>query len=91
MCIRDRAQKNAERNQLAHVAFESANLFDWFTNHKDVRGHYDLIILDPPSFAPRRNALAGALRGYKELNLRALRLLAPGGILATYSLSLIHI
>jgi 23S rRNA (cytosine1962-C5)-methyltransferase len=82
------AQQNAERNQLtATTRFENANLFDWFTHHKDVRGHYDLIILDPPSFAPRRDALAGALRGYKELNLRALRLLAPGGLLATYSCS----
>jgi 23S rRNA (cytosine1962-C5)-methyltransferase len=80
------AQKNAERNRLP-VAFESANLFDWFTSRKDARSAYDLVILDPPSFAPRRNALEGALRGYKELNLRALRLLAPGGLLATYSCS----
>jgi 23S rRNA (cytosine1962-C5)-methyltransferase len=82
------AVQNAERNQLAHLAtFESANLFDWFTARKSDRALYDLIILDPPSFAPRRDALAGALRGYKELNLRALRLLAPGGLLATYSCS----
>jgi 23S rRNA (cytosine1962-C5)-methyltransferase len=82
------ARLNAARNGLADVAvFEEANLFDWFTARKDLRAAYDLIILDPPSFAPRRGALAGALRGYKELNLRALRLLAPGGLLATYSCS----
>jgi 23S rRNA (cytosine1962-C5)-methyltransferase len=80
--------QNAEHNQLADVAqFETANLFDWFTARKDARSQFDLIILDPPSFAPKRGALAGAMRGYKELNLRALRMLAPGGILATYCCS----
>ncbi|MDR0534882.1 MAG: class I SAM-dependent rRNA methyltransferase [Puniceicoccales bacterium] len=48
---------------------------------------FDLIILDPPPFARNRDSMDGALRGYKELNLRAMRLLAPGGILATYSCS----
>jgi 23S rRNA (cytosine1962-C5)-methyltransferase len=78
------ARRNAATNQLA-VEFEEANIFDWFTAHREAR--FDLIILDPPSFAPNRKALSGALRGYKELNLRALRALNPGGILATYACS----
>ena len=82
------SQQNAAKNGLAEkVNFETANLFDWFTARKDERNSYDLIVLDPPSFAPKRGAFAGALRGYKELNLRALRMLAPGGILATYCCS----
>jgi 23S rRNA (cytosine1962-C5)-methyltransferase len=82
------AEQNAAHNQLAETArFETANLFDWFSARKDARDLFDLIILDPPPFAPRRSAVSGALRGYKELNLRALRMLAPGGILATYCCS----
>ncbi|MDR3144756.1 MAG: class I SAM-dependent methyltransferase, partial [Treponema sp.] len=48
---------------------------------------FDLIVLDPPAFAKSRSALEGALRGYKEINLRAIRLLAPGGVLVTCSCS----
>jgi len=82
------AEQNTARNGLGEkIKFETANLFDWFTARKDARDQFDLIVLDPPSFAPRRGALAGAVRGYKELNLRALRLLAHGGILATYCCS----
>lgn len=75
---------NAGKNQLA-VEVEQANMFDWFTEHREAQ--FDLIVLDPPSFARNKKSLGGALRGYKELNLRALRLLSPGGILATYSCS----
>jgi 23S rRNA (cytosine1962-C5)-methyltransferase len=82
------ATQNAAHNHLAEIAkFETANLFDWFTARRDERNLFDLIVLDPPSFAPKRGALSGAMRGYKELNLRALHLLAPGGILATYCCS----
>ncbi|WP_309397861.1 class I SAM-dependent rRNA methyltransferase [Cerasicoccus maritimus] len=82
-CIKA-TKKNAAQNQLA-VEAEEANVFDWFTKNR--KGEYDLIVLDPPSFARNKKAVGGALRGYKELNLRALNLLAPGGILATYSCS----
>ncbi|MGE9296742.1 MAG: class I SAM-dependent rRNA methyltransferase [Puniceicoccales bacterium] len=75
---------NAGKNQLA-INVEQANMFDWFTANRNET--FDLIVLDPPSFARNKKSLAGALRGYKELNLRALRLLAPGGILASYSCS----
>lgn len=75
---------NAGKNQLS-VEAQQANMFDWFTDNRDAQ--FDLIVLDPPSFARNKKSLGGALRGYKELNLRALRLLSPGGILATYACS----
>lgn len=81
------ANRNAARNQLT-ASFESANVFDWF--NAPARTHdapWDVIILDPPPFAKSKSALPGALRGYKELNLRALKSLAPGGLLATYTCS----
>lgn len=83
----ERAQANAERNQLA-ATFETANAFDWLRRAESAgAGPYDLIVLDPPSFTKSRKNLAEAMRGYKEIHLRALKLLAPGGLLATYSCS----
>ncbi|KAF0093709.1 MAG: 23S rRNA (cytosine1962-C5)-methyltransferase [Puniceicoccaceae bacterium 5H] len=80
-----KARENAQRNQL-DVAFEEVNVFDWLTEHsKEER--FDLIILDPPSFARNKASVKGAMRGYKQINLRALQMLNPGGILATYSCS----
>jgi 23S rRNA (cytosine1962-C5)-methyltransferase len=78
------ARMAAERNQL-NATFEVANVFDWFGANREVT--FDLIILDPPPFARSKESVDGAMRGYKELNLRALRLLSPKGILATYSCS----
>jgi len=79
------AQRNAERAG-ASVHWVVDNAFDWLTaNAADER--FDLIVLDPPSFAPNRRAVEGALRGHKQLHLRALQMLAPGGQLATYSCS----
>jgi 23S rRNA (cytosine1962-C5)-methyltransferase len=80
------AKKNAERNGLA-VDFVAANVFDWFTAQRDAAPEWDLIILDPPPFAKSKSALEGALRGYKEINLRAMKALASGGVLATYTCS----
>ncbi len=80
------AKKNAERNGLA-AEFVAANVFDWFTAQRDAAPAWDLVILDPPPFAKSKSALEGALRGYKEINLRAMKALAPGGVLATYSCS----
>lgn len=82
----DLARTNAVRNGVA-ASFEEANVFDWFTARRDAAPEWDLIVLDPPPFARSRSALPNALRGYKELNLRALKALAPGGLLATYSCS----
>lgn len=80
------AKKNAERNGLA-ADFQGVNVFDWFTAQRESAPAWDLIILDPPPFAKSKSALEGALRGYKELNLRAMKALTPGGVLATYTCS----
>lgn len=88
------AQANAARNGLAEkCSFEAANVFDWLKAHTLTRPHekliprFDLIILDPPSFTRNRAAVPDALRGYKEIHLRALKLLRPGGALATFCCS----
>ncbi len=80
------AKKNAEKNGLK-ADFQGANVFDWFTAQREAAPAWDLIILDPPPFAKSKSALEGALRGYKELNLRAMKSLLPGGVLATYTCS----
>jgi 23S rRNA (cytosine1962-C5)-methyltransferase len=81
------ARRNAERNGL-RVEFAAANVFDWFNDPaREKEPLWDVIILDPPPFAKSKSALAGALRGYKEINLRALQRLASGGVLATYTCS----
>ena len=81
------ARLNAERNQVK-ATFAVANVFDWFNDPvRASEPKWDVIILDPPPFAKSKSALAGALRGYKEINLRALQRLNPGGVLATYTCS----
>jgi 23S rRNA (cytosine1962-C5)-methyltransferase len=80
------AKKNADRNGVT-AEFQGANVFDWFTAQREAAPAWDLIILDPPPFAKSKSALEGALRGYKELNLRAMKALTPGGVLATYTCS----
>jgi len=83
----DAAKRNAERNK-ADVDFRVANVFDWLNDPSNKPGpNWDVIILDPPPFAKSKSALEGALRGYKDINLRAMQRLAPGGILATYTCS----
>jgi 23S rRNA (cytosine1962-C5)-methyltransferase len=81
------AKRNAERNGVS-VEFGVANVFDWFNApDRNVEPLWDVIILDPPPFAKSKSALEGALRGYKEINLRAVKRLVPGGVLATYTCS----
>lgn len=82
----DQARRNAERNGVA-AEFEVANVFDWFSARRDEPPAWDLVVLDPPPFAKSKSALENALRGYKELHLRAFKSLAPGGLLATYTCS----
>jgi 23S rRNA (cytosine1962-C5)-methyltransferase len=83
----ERAARNAELNRLQNIEFIETNVFDKLVDY-DARGaRFDTIVLDPPAFAKNRGAVAAALRGYKEINLRALRLLNPGGILITCSCS----
>ncbi|MBL8967546.1 MAG: class I SAM-dependent rRNA methyltransferase [Spirochaetaceae bacterium] len=79
---------NAGRNGLAdRVKAEEANAFDFLRGLERAKERFGLIVLDPPAFAKNRAAVEGAHRGYKDLNLRALKLLEPGGILVTCSCS----
>lgn len=82
------ARKNAQLNNLTDVCkFEVHNAFDVL--HKWVKEgrRYDVVILDPPAFTKSRSAIEGAIRGYKEINLRGMKLLKPGGFLVTCSCS----
>jgi len=88
------AKRNAEANGLAsNTSFETTNVFDWLKAQtktgpsEKLVPKFDLIILDPPSFTRNRASVPDALRGYKEIHLRALKLLRPGGTLATFCCS----
>jgi 23S rRNA (cytosine1962-C5)-methyltransferase len=83
----ERARENAARNGIATIEFVEADAFEWLRAAERRRERFDTIVLDPPAFAKTRNALPAALRGYKEINLRAMRLLAPAGMLFTASCS----
>jgi 23S rRNA (cytosine1962-C5)-methyltransferase len=79
-------RKNANRNELEIAAVE-ANVFDFLKEAEGAEEKFDLIILDPPSFTKNRKSVAGAMRGYKEIHLRAMKLLDRNGIISTYSCS----
>jgi 23S rRNA (cytosine1962-C5)-methyltransferase len=81
------AQTNAELNEMPNVRFHEANVFDFLRELERTGEKFDTICLDPPAFAKNRAAIAGAKAGYKEINLRAIRLLNPEGILVTSSCS----
>lgn len=81
------AEQNAALNSLPEMEWIEANAFDLLKDYASGGRRYDTIVLDPPPFARSRSALATALRGYKELNLRALKMLRPGGLLVTCSCS----
>jgi 23S rRNA (cytosine1962-C5)-methyltransferase len=80
------AEKNAVLNG-REIEWIEANAFDLLRDYSDQGKKYDCVVLDPPAFAKSKRDLATALRGYKELNLRALKMLRPGGILVTCSCS----
>jgi 23S rRNA (cytosine1962-C5)-methyltransferase len=82
-----RAEENFRRNGLTNGTFVEANAFEYLKARERERARFDTVVLDPPAFAKTRPALPGAMRGYKEINLRAMRLLAPGGLLFTASCS----
>ena len=82
-----RATENARRNGRTNIEVVEANAFDYLRERERDGTSYDMIVLDPPAFAKSRGALPSALRGYHEINLRAMRLLAPGGFLYTASCS----
>ena len=88
------SERNAKSNGLDKIcSSETVNVFDWLKLNTAVKPHerviprFDLIILDPPSFTRNRASVPDALRGYKEIHLRALKLLKPGGTLATFCCS----
>ena len=81
------ARENAELNGLSNIAFTRANAFDLLRERSDAETRYDAVVLDPPAFAKTKRDLPRARRAYKEINLRAMKLLAPGGILVTCSCS----
>ncbi|WP_163865185.1 class I SAM-dependent rRNA methyltransferase [Myxococcus eversor] len=76
---------NAAANKLTNLNVVVANAFDFLRDAVDEGRKFDTIVLDPPSFAKNKDAIAAAVRGYKEINLRAMQLLRPGGILITAS------
>ena len=81
------ARRNAELNHAQNVEFRAANVFDALREFEAAGQKFDTIILDPPAFAKNRATVKPAARGYKEINLRALKLLSPGGVLVTCTCS----
>jgi 23S rRNA (cytosine1962-C5)-methyltransferase len=81
------ARRNAAANGIANVEVREVNVFDELREREIARERFDTIVLDPPAFARNRAALPRALAGYKEINLRAIKLLVPGGHLVTCSCS----
>jgi 23S rRNA (cytosine1962-C5)-methyltransferase len=83
----DRGVANASLNHLSNIEWREADVFDALRQFERARERFDAIVLDPPAFAKSRASVPDALRGYREINLRAMRLLAPGGVLLTASCS----
>ncbi|MEZ4756712.1 MAG: class I SAM-dependent rRNA methyltransferase [Flavobacteriales bacterium] len=81
------ATRNAELNALVNCRFTTANVFDHLTEASRQGAQWDVIVLDPPAFAKSKGAVENAYRGYKEINLRALKCIPPGGFLVTCSCS----
>jgi 23S rRNA (cytosine1962-C5)-methyltransferase len=81
------ARANGERNGLTGIEWKEANVFDFLPAEERREAQYDLIILDPPSFTKSKSQIGDAMRGYKEIHLRALKLLADDGLLATFCCS----
>jgi 23S rRNA (cytosine1962-C5)-methyltransferase len=82
-----RCQKNSELNALKNIKWKAVNVFDELHVLSRQTDKFDLIILDPPSFTKTRSKIGEAIRGYKEIHVRALKLLSPGGLLATFCCS----
>ncbi len=83
----ERARANAALNGVEAISFVETDAFAFLKSAERARERYDTVVLDPPAFAKTRAAVPDALRGYKEINLRAMRLLTPGGWLYTASCS----
>jgi 23S rRNA (cytosine1962-C5)-methyltransferase len=83
----ERGAANAALNQLENITWRTADAFETLRELERSRERFEAIVLDPPAFAKSRASVPAALRGYREINLRAMRLLQPGGILLTASCS----
>jgi 23S rRNA (cytosine1962-C5)-methyltransferase len=81
------ARRNAELNGARNVEFREANVFDALREMETTGERFDVIVLDPPAFAKNRASVRAAARGYKEINLRALKLLNKDGVLITCTCS----
>ncbi|MBK7349627.1 MAG: class I SAM-dependent rRNA methyltransferase [Gemmatimonadales bacterium] len=82
-----RGRENAALNGRDNIEWVEADAFELLRSYEREKRRFDVVVVDPPAFAKTRGALAQAVRGYKELNLRAMRLLAPGGTLVSASCS----
>ena len=83
----ERGAANASLNGLGNIEWQVADVFESLREFERSRERFDAIVLDPPAFAKSKASVAAALRGYREINLRAMRILAPGGVLLTASCS----
>lgn len=84
----EQARKNAELNGLSDIVhFECADVFDKLPEFEEAGEKFDVVILDPPAFTKSRNSIKNAVKGYREINLRAMKLVKDGGFLATCSCS----
>jgi len=81
------ATVNARANGISNVNFRQADVFEYLSGAVSSDRRYSMIVLDPPAFAKSRRAVEDAARGYKDINLRALRLIEPGGVLVSCSCS----
>jgi 23S rRNA (cytosine1962-C5)-methyltransferase len=81
------SRRNQKLNSISNVTFREANTFDLLKEYDEVGRRFDMIVLDPPAFAKNRDSIPAAQRGYKEINLRAMKVLKPGGYLVTCSCS----
>jgi 23S rRNA (cytosine1962-C5)-methyltransferase len=81
------ARRNQKLNDISNVTFREGNSFDILKEYDEAGRQFQMVILDPPAFAKNRDSVSAAERGYKEINLRALKLLKPGGLLVTCSCS----
>lgn len=81
------ARRNAELNSISNTEFVEANVFDLLREMEQSGERFDVINLDPPAFAKNRSAVEAAMRGYREINLRAMKMLGPGGTLITSTCS----
>jgi 23S rRNA (cytosine1962-C5)-methyltransferase len=81
------AERNGAANEISNIEFREADVFDLLAGHASAHRRFDMVVLDPPAFAKSKGSLDAALRGYKEINRRALQLLTSGGVLVTCSCS----